>query len=179
MHTKELNMAKQEKSPRTRLSAGLKAAFAVVAIGAAALFGGCENETNSTPEVAYNVYLGTKQIRVEDTTGLVSKADIEVALASMDSTTDNCVVHFKAMTTSPVMVIENIHNLRVEDNKFFIGIDRINQNGIESAIYEAIIYIYNDGSIPLMSKLSNKEVNVSNAEVPGTKPLHPSPFLLG
>jgi hypothetical protein len=60
-------MAKQEKSPRTRLPAGLKAAFAVLAIGAAALFGACENET--APETRQTVFQLDYGVILEDQTG--------------------------------------------------------------------------------------------------------------
>jgi hypothetical protein len=59
-------MAKQETATHTTrgLPAGIKAAFAVLAIGVAALFGGCENET--TPEVCAcpngTVHDGTKSM---------------------------------------------------------------------------------------------------------------------
>jgi hypothetical protein len=152
-------MAKQEKSPPAKLPAGLKAAFAVLAMGAAALFGGCENETNSTPvPIVYNVSLGTKQIRVEDTTGQASQADIQSALDLIDSSLsgNNGVIYFKAMNTSPVMVIENTHNVRVEGNKFFIGMDAINTD-INNTIYVAIQYIYNAND-PRMAKLSDREI---------------------
>jgi hypothetical protein len=173
-----------KKSVFPQVSNSAKAKIAAGVVGVATLFGACNNDAGPmiTPQVctcpagtfhnegaaccggincvckeAYNVSLGGKQIRVEDKTDLVSKADIEAALASIDSPVDDCVVHFKAMNKNPIMVIENTHNLRVEDSKFFIGIDRINQNGIESAIYEAIIYIYNDGD-QRMTKLSDKEI---------------------
>jgi hypothetical protein len=168
---------------------GVKVAVAGTAIGvAAALFaGGCKNETNPDPKVcecpngtfhdegtsmpccdgddceckvAYNVSLGTKQIRVEDTTGLANKADIEGALEWINTNLsgNNAIIHFKDMNTSPIMVIESTHNVRIDGSKFFIGIDAINTN-IKDAIGDAIFYIYNTGSAPRMTKLSNKEIN--------------------
>jgi hypothetical protein len=114
----------------------------------------CEGEDCDCKE-AYNVFLGAKQIRVEDTTGLADRAEIQDALDLIDSPIDSCVVHFKAMNKNPIMVIEGTHNFRVEDNKFFIGIDAINQYGVLNPIYNAIMDIYNPGDTPLMSKLPN------------------------
>jgi peptidoglycan hydrolase-like protein with peptidoglycan-binding domain len=158
MYTKELNMAKQ--ATHTRLPAGVKAAFAVLAMGAAALFGGCENETNSTLiPIVYSVSLGTKQIRVEDTTGQTNPDAIQGVLTSINNSysAENSIIYFKAMSTNPVMVIENTHNFRVENDKFFIGINKTDIDGI----FETILRIYNVLGTPLMSK--------GNAEVPGTK----------
>jgi hypothetical protein len=165
-------MAKQEKATQTKrgLSAGIKAVFAVVAMGAAVLFGGCKNETNPLP-IVYNVSLGTKQIRVEDTTGLADKAEIQEVLDLLESSlsANHSIVHFKSMNTSPIMIIESTHNFRVEDSKFFIGIDKLGGNGsdITSDIYGSILgaiwdIYWGDGEgtpgTPLMSKLSTKEI---------------------
>jgi hypothetical protein len=119
----------------------------------------CCDGDNCECKVAYNVSLGGKQIRVEDTTGLANKAEIEESLEWIN---DNMalgdgIIYFKAMNTNPVMVIENSHNVRVDGNKFFIGIDAINVN-INDAILDAITHIYSDGA-PKMAKLSNKEIN--------------------
>jgi hypothetical protein len=195
-------MAKKIKSIQAKrgLPMGAKVAIAVGAMGAATLFGACENETNSDPKVcgcpngtfhdegtnmpccdgencackvAYNVSLGTKQIRVEDTTGLASKADIQSSLSNLwaNSPTDPSILHFKDMATSPIMVIENTHNFRVIGSKFFIGIDAFSTDAnttISAAIWD--IY-YGDGEetpgTPLMSKAFGKEVKRS-ARVPGT-----------
>jgi hypothetical protein len=197
---KELKMAKQEKSTKTKrgLPMGAKAAIAAGAVGVGALLFGCDPEVNPTPKVcecpngtfhdegtsmpccdgenctckvAFNVYLDTKQIRVEDRTGLANKADIQTALDNIYGifSANAGVIHFKGMSTNPIMVIENIHNVRVDGNKFFIGMDSINAD-INNAIYEGITYIYNS-SAPLMSKLSNKEIIEfgKRAMVPGTK----------
>jgi hypothetical protein len=109
----------------------------------------CEGENCNCKE-AYNVFLGAKQIRVEDTTGLANKEDIQSGLDLLDSmlTADPYVAHFKSMNTNPIMVIENTHNLSVENNKFFMGIDEINADATN--IYNAIAYIYNVSGTPLM-----------------------------
>jgi hypothetical protein len=181
-------MAKQEKSIKTKrgLPMGAKAAVAAGAVGVAALFG-CDPEVNPTPKacecpngtfhdegtsmpccdgenctckVAFNVHLDTKQIRVEDRTGLANKADIQTALDNIygDMSLGPDIVYFKAMNTNPIMVIEATHNSRVEGSRFFIGINKLSGSGasgsdIYNYIYLAISYIY-DGGIPLMSKLS-------------------------
>jgi hypothetical protein len=145
----------------------------------------CEGEDCECKE-AYNVFLGDKKIRVEDITGLANRTEIQDALTSLDtsSSSDYSIIHFKGMNTSPVMVIENTHNFRVEGSKFFIGIDKISQRGIDDTVYDAIWDIYyGDGEetpgTPLMSRASNKEINirlangrtlnVASAKVPGTK----------
>ncbi|MDR1286954.1 MAG: hypothetical protein LBK08_05025 [Treponema sp.] len=177
-----------KKSVFPQLSGSAKAKIAAGVVGVAALVGGCSDDAspmvipqvctcpngtfhnpgtsmpccggfNCDCKVAYNVSLGGKQIRVEDTTGLANKADIEGALEWINDnlSIDGNLIYFKQMNTSPIMVIENTHNFRVEDSKFFIGIDKINQQGMNDTVYEAILDIYNGGT-PLMSKLSNKEI---------------------
>jgi hypothetical protein len=196
-------MAKQEKSTKTKrgLPMGAKAAIAAGAVGVAALFG-CDPGVNPTPKVsecpngtfhdegpsmpccdgenctckvAFNVHLDTKQIRVEDRTGLANKANIQAALDTINSTAslNNGVIYFKAMSTSPIMVIEATHNFRVEGSKFFIGVNKLGGDGTSSSdifnyIFDAISDIYNGGISSLMSKLSTKEI-IGNAMVPGTK----------
>jgi hypothetical protein len=126
----------------------------------------CDGENCECKE-AYNVFLGNKQIRVEDTTGQANRTEIQKAFTYLHTTfgASPDVVHFRNMNTNPIMVIEGAHNFRVEDNKFFIGVDKLDGDGsdiysdIVNNIYEAIGNIYNSGGTPLMSKLSNKEIN--------------------
>ncbi|MDR1177072.1 MAG: hypothetical protein LBK83_16555 [Treponema sp.] len=126
----------------------------------------CDGENCECKE-AYNVSLGTKQIRVEDTTGQANRTEIQKALtyvhANLGGSSD--VVHFENMSSNPIMVIESTHNFRVDGNKFFIGIDKLEGDGsdtnskILNNIYLAISDIYNVMGTPLMSKVSNKEIN--------------------
>jgi hypothetical protein len=125
----------------------------------------CDGE-DCACKMAYNVSLGTKQIRVEDTTGLANRTEIEKAFNWMDInvSANTSVIHFKGMASSPIMVIEGTHNFRVEGSKFFIGIDKLGGDGsddnsdILNNIFMAIFDIYNYGGAPLMSKVYNKEV---------------------
>jgi hypothetical protein len=126
----------------------------------------CDGENCECKE-AYNVSLGTKQIRVEDTTGQANRTEIEKALEYINTngSMDNSVIHFKSMNTNPIMVIESTDNFRVEGSKFFIGIDKLGGDGsdiysdILNNIFDAIIDIYNAAGTPLMSKLPNKEID--------------------
>jgi hypothetical protein len=122
----------------------------------------CDGE-NCACKMAYNVSLGTKQIRVEDTTGLANRTEIQKSFTYLHTNfgASPDVVHFENMNTNPVMIIETIHDFRVDGNKFFIGIDKLDGDGddlysdILNNIYGAILDIYNSGSTPLMSKISN------------------------
>jgi hypothetical protein len=115
----------------------------------------CDGENCECKE-AFDVYLGSKKIRVEDTTGLANKEEIQNGLNTIDNlaATDPSVVHFKGMNTNPIMVIETSHNLRVEEGgRFFMGIEEINSDATN--IVNAIVYIYNSGGSPKMTKLLN------------------------
>ncbi|MDR1288633.1 MAG: hypothetical protein LBK08_13585 [Treponema sp.] len=178
---------KKSALPQLSRSAKAKITAGVMGVAALFGAGGCSDDASPTPmpqvcicpngtfhnpgtsmpccggfncdcKVAYNVSLGGKQIRVEDTTGLANKADIEGALEWINDnlSIDTNLIYFKQLNTSPVMVIENTHNVRVDGSKFFIGMDAININ-INDAIFEAIVYIYNSGDSK-MTKLPDKEI---------------------
>jgi hypothetical protein len=178
--------AKKTEFKKITIPMPLKAVFAGGAmIAGAALFGGCGNPANNKvcecPEgtthqpgekccdgencqcqelLTYDVYLDTKKIHVEDPTGLSVKAYIQTALDDIialvgDST---AVIHFKGMNSNPIMVIENTHNFRVDGNKFFVGIDEINNSALDAMLY-AIAGIYNGGEgLQLMTRANPDEI---------------------
>jgi hypothetical protein len=202
MAKKEKSAKTQRGAPMsTKLAMAFAAAGAV-----ASIFDGCDNSTNPAPKPepkvcdcpagtfhdegvaccdgenceckeAYNVHLGTKQIRVEDTTGLANRTEIQKAFTFLHTTfgTGPDIVHFENMNTNPIMVIEAIHDFRVVGNKFFIGVDKLGGDGddmysdISNNIYETIYRIYNDTGAPLMTKLSNKEINELGMQFDATR----------
>jgi hypothetical protein len=109
-------MAKQEKSPRTRLPVGVKAAFAVLAIGAAALFGGCENETTSEQQqqpIDCGTFSNLPKMRLIDDTGanLVAstnlKSYINTAFGILKDNNDSDYIAIKDFDTKMIVTTES------------------------------------------------------------------------
>jgi hypothetical protein len=145
-------MAKKTVTPGKKWNtAKAVAVMAATLFGVSATFLGCDNGTATPSPKTFTVNLGGKQIQVEDMTGTADQSAIQSVLNSLNSTFpgSNDIIYFKSMSTTPVMVIENTHNFRVEGNKFFIGADKLDINGI----WAAIANIYNLPNSPLMSKL--------------------------
>jgi hypothetical protein len=124
-------MAKQTKSPHTRLPAGLKAAIAILAMGAAALFGGCENET--APETGQTIFQLKYGVILEDQTGQVTGMHIQIINDALDDLTSYDMQGVKIIIIAGDSVASNGNELT-----FGLNVFNVPENiklGIEMFLY--------------------------------------------
>jgi hypothetical protein len=142
-------MAKQEKSANTKrgLPAGVKAALAVVTMGAAALFGGCENETTQT------IFQLNYGIMLEDQTGGALTGDhigiINEYLSNIDSNDRNTLIG-----NGLNFIIVSGNTVTRDNGAITVGIDNI-QNittfavAINNSIQDLLLtYINGNAEVP-------------------------------
>jgi hypothetical protein len=156
-------MAKQEKSTNTTrgLPVGVKMAFAVVAMGAAALFGGCDNKT--TPEVCtcpngtvhenfgcecggedctctHTFYHLNYGVTLKDqTNGALNEGHIGIINAVLTDLKND----FDYNMNNLEIIVTSGSSMQTNGNNFTVGVDKIADNNKAELFGELNTLLYN------------------------------------